>query len=100
MPTDIETSITDTGRRHFSVDPLLYPILEAQCAANRGWPDAYTERAIPPIELMPRDVIGRVLVSQERDRFSVGDNAMIAPFLGDQIVEITYDQYQAAKVVS
>lgn len=100
MPTDIATSINNTGRRHFSVDPVLYPALEAQCAANRGWPDEYTERAIPPIELMPRDATGRVLVSQERDRFSDGDNAMIAPFLGDQIVEITHDQYQAAKAVS
>lgn len=94
----IPESIAKTGRRHFSVDATLYPAMESQCAALRGWPDEFTERAIPPIELMPKDESGRVLVSQEKGRFSKDDNDMIAPYLGDQIVEITYDQYQAAKV--
>lgn len=99
MTSDIENSIASTGRRHFIVGPSLYPALADQAAASRGWPDQYTERALPDISEMPKDAIGNVLVSQEKTRFTEGDDAMIDPFLGAGITEITYDAYQAAMVV-
>lgn len=84
--------------RYFRSSPITYTYIAAQLDAAYGYPrpETHTDRALPTVDTLPTDEIGRVYlaVSAKYCNYILPSQLLADMLFSGEIEEITFEQYQ------